>query len=184
MRITELVTSPFGEPSINLHDNGKPTYLHWDVNDIAMTLSRINKLVDRQAAATFLMRGHLKTAAAVCLRPGPMKNASKKITYHVRFPYENVNAMIEAQAKRAQKGPLKGLKCIAIRITGRRELNTKTTKLIEKHVLDMMNKIKRETKVLTSKKSDERDTDRLELHNDEVSKTFVMHLTPYSLGTM
>ena len=140
MRITELVTSPFGEPSINLHDNGKPTYLHWDVNDIAMTLSRINKLVDRQAAATFLMRGHLKTAAAVCLRPGPMKNASKKITYHVRFPYENVNAMIEAQAKRAQKGPLKGLKCIAIRVTGRRELNTKTTKLIQKHVLNMMNK--------------------------------------------
>ena len=127
----------------------------------------------------------LKTAAAVCLRPGPMKDASKKITYHLRFPYENVNAMIEAQAKRAQKGPLKGLKCIAIRVTGRRELNTKTTKLIEEHVLDMMNKIKRATKVWTSNKSDERDTtDRLELHNDEVSKTFVMHLTPYSLGTM
>ena len=110
-----------------------------------------------------------------------MKDASKKITYHLRFPYENVNAMIEAQAKRAQKGPFKGLKCIAIRVT---ELNTKTTKLIEKHVLDMMNKIKRETKVWTSNKSNERDTDRIELHNDEVYKTFVMHLTPYSLGTM
>ena len=89
--------------------------------------------------------------------------------------------MIEAQAKRAQKGPLKGLKCIAIRVAGRTELNTKTTKLIEKHVLDMMNKIKRDTKVWTSNKSNERDTDRLELHNDEVYTTFVMHLTPCKL---
>ena len=138
--------SPLKAPSIDLDDNDNPIYLHWDCDDLATRLPRGDKLTrnQRNEVAASLKTGHLKAVAASYCK-GPMKDTSKIIIR--RITVDNVKIKIEAQSKQPQNGPLQGLECVAIRITGLETQNTtKMRKLVDERVLHLLPSLKRLTK--------------------------------------
>ena len=123
--------SPFTEPSVDVNDNDKTIFLHWDDNDVAMRLPLGNPIKDQKAVEA-------------SLRAGPLVNTSKKITIQ-RIADDKFT--IEAQAKRLVTGPLTGLQCIAVRATGFKPHHGEhRTKLVHQYILDVMPTIKEKTK--------------------------------------